>query len=489
MCFFTTNTTLLFIFKKVKKHIANDKKKEYNTVKGSEFMAGKYEIDMCNGSLFPKIIKCALPLMAANLLQLLYNAVDIIVVGRYVGESALAAVGSTSSLISLIVNAFIGFSVGTSVVVAQNIGSKDYDKVSDACHTSVLFSVLTGVFLVVIGTIICRPLLILMGSPENVIDQATLYMKIYFLGMPAFMFTTYGSALMRTVGDTKRPLYYFSISGILNVVLNLIMVLCFNMGVAGVAGATIISQYVSAAFILIALTRNDGYIKIYLSDLRIEKDSLLSIIKKGLPVGLQSIVFGTSNVIIQSSVNSFGSAVMAGSSAAANIEGFLYTAQNTFCHVATSFVGQNFGAKNYKRIDKILLICMSVVFVIGLTLGTLVYIFGNNLLSIYAPGNLEAIFYGMVRIRYIELMYFSCGIMDVFVGTIRGIGSSVTPMITSILGVCGIRILWIFTVFKQNKTLETLFISYPISWVATTLILMVAYLIIRKKYFKKEVLQ
>ena len=449
-------------------------------------MAGKYEIDMCNGSLFPKIIRCALPLMATSLLQLLYNAVDIIVVGRYVGETALAAVGSTSSLINLIVNVFIGFSVGTSIVVAQNIGAKDNKKVSDACHTSVLFSVLAGILLAVIGNIVCRPLLVLMGSPENVIDQATLYMKIYFLGMPAFMLTTYGSALMRTVGDTKRPLYYFSISGILNVVLNLIMVLCFNMGVAGVAIATIISQYVSAVFILMALTRTDGHIKIYLNDLRIVKDSLIAIIKKGLPVGLQSMVFSGSNVIIQSSINSFGSAVMAGSSAASNIEGFLYTAQNTFCHVATSFAGQNFGAKKYKRIDKILMICIGVVFAIGLSFGILIYSFGEELLGIYAPGNPEAISYGLIRMRFILLPYLICGIMEVFVGTIRGIGSSVTPMITSILGVCGIRIMWIFTVFNYHKTLETLFISYPISWAATSLALLVSYFIIRKKYFKKE---
>lgn len=449
-------------------------------------MVGKYEIDMCNGKLFPKIIKCALPLMAANLLQLLYNAVDIIVVGRYVGETALAAVGSTGSLIALIVNVFIGLSVGATVVVAQCIGAKDYDGVSDACHTSILFSVLIGVFLAVIGNIICRPLLILMGSPENVIGQAALYMKIYFLGMPAFMLTTFGSALMRTVGDTKRPLYYFSVSGILNVVLNLIMVLQFNMGVAGVAIATIISQYISAAFILLALMHNDGHIKIYLSDLRIAKKALQGMLKNGVPAGLQSLTFSVSNVLIQSSINSFGSVVMAGSSAASNIEGFLYTAQNTFCHVATSFAGQNFGAKKYKRIDKTLLICLSLVVAIGVTFGTLIYSFGDSLLGIYAPGNLNAIQYGMIRLRYILLPYFICGMMDVFVGTIRGIGSSVTPMITSILGVCGIRIAWILFVFPQNRTLETLFTSYIISWTITMLILMFSYFVLRKKCFKKE---
>lgn len=449
-------------------------------------MAGKYEIDMCNGALLPKIIKCALPLMATNILQLLYNAVDIIVVGRYVGETALAAVGSTSSLINLIVNVFVGLSVGATVVVSQYIGSRDYNKTSDACHTAITVSVIAGIFLAVVGNIICRPLLVLMGSPDNVIDQATLYMKIYFLGMPAFMLTTYGSALMRTVGDTKRPLLYFSISGILNVILNLVLVLQFNMGVAGVAVATIVSQYVSAVFILLALVYSDGYIKIYLKDLRLVKESVFEMITKGLPVGLQSCIFGLSNVIIQSSVNSFGSAVMAGSSAASNIEGFLYTAQNTFCIVATSFAGQNFGAKKHSRIDKTLLYCLGIVLVVGVVFGTLIYTFGEDLLGIYAPGNPEAIGYGMIRFKYILLLYFLCGLMEVIVGTIRGIGLTIVPMLISIVGVCGIRIIWIFTIFAQHRTLETLFVSYPISWTATAIILAFAYLLLRKKYLKKE---
>ena len=277
-------------------------------------MAGKYEIDMCNGKLFSKIIKCALPVMATSVLQLLYNAVDIVVVGRYVGETALAAVGSTSSLINLIVNVFIGISVGASVVVAQSVGARDYNKSSDSCHTAVTLSLILGILLSILGNVLCRPLLVLMGSPENVIDQSTLYMRIYFCGMPAFMLMTYGSALMRTVGDTKRPLLYFSFSGILNVILNLILVLKFNMGVAGVAIATVFSQYVSAEFLLYALTHTDGYIKIYINDLRIVKESLIGMISKGLPAGVQSFIFGMSNVIIQSSINSFGSVVMAGSS-------------------------------------------------------------------------------------------------------------------------------------------------------------------------------
>ncbi len=449
-------------------------------------MAGKYEIDMCNGSLFPKIIKCALPLMATSILQLLYNAVDIIVVGRYVGETALAAVGSTSSLINLIVNVFVGISIGATVIVAQHIGSRDYNKASNACHTAITISLIAGVFLTIVGNMVCKPLLVLMGSPDNVIEQATLYMRIYFLGMPAFMLMTYGSALMRTVGDTKRPLYYFSISGILNVILNLVLVLQFDMGVAGVAIATIFSQYISAVFILLTLMHTDGYIRIFVKDLRIDKNSLTAMVAKGLPAGIQSCIFGLSNVIIQSSVNSFGSVVMAGSSAAANIEGFLYTAQNTFCIVATSFAGQNFGAKNYNRIDKTLLYCLSTVLVIGISLGVLMYSFGETLLGIYAPGNPEAVGYGMIRFRYILIVYFLCGLMEVLTGTIRGMGLSLVPMLISVLGVCGVRIMWIFTVFTKHRTLETLFISYPISWTITGIILAISYIILRKKLFKKE---
>ncbi len=449
-------------------------------------MAGKYEIDMCNGRLFSGIIRCAIPLMLANILQLLYNAVDIIAVGRYVGNEALAAVGSTSSLISLIVNVFVGLSVGATVVVAQFIGSKDFEKVHNACHTAILTSIVLGFFLAILGNVLCRPMLVLMGSPADVIDQSVLYMRIYFLGMPAFMVMTFGSALMRTVGDTKRPLYFFSISGVLNVVLNLIFVIQFKLGVAGVAIATIISQYLSAIFIMAALVNTDGYIRIDIPSLKIDRFSLKEMIKNGLPVGIQSFIFSTSNVIIQSSINSFGSSVMAGSSAAANIEGFVYTALNTFCHVATSFSGQNFGAKKYKRIDKTLLISLSLVILIGATASSIIYMFGENLLGVYAPGNLKAIEYGMIRLKCILLPYFVCGIMEVFVGTIRGMGTSLIPMLTSVLGVCGVRIVWIFTVFAQHRTLETLFISYVISWSATILCLVIAFLILRKKLFKKE---
>jgi len=449
-------------------------------------MAGKYEIDMCNGKLLSKIVKCAIPLMLSNILQLLYNAIDIIVVGRYVGNSALAAVGSTSPLINLIVNIFVGLSVGTTVVVSQHIGSKNFNDTHKSAHTAILTSFILGIFLAVVGNVICRPVLIVMGTPHDVIEQATLYMKIYFLGMPAFMLATFGSALMRTVGDTKRPLYYFSISGVINIILNLIFVLRFNMGVAGVAVATIISQYISAIFIMTALTHTDGYIKIYLSDLRIDKNSLINIIKKGAPVGIQSFIFSSSNVIIQSSINSFGSTVMAGSSAAANIEGFLYTALNTVGLVSTSFAGQNLGAKKYKRIDKTLVISLGLSLGIGILFGSIMYIFGENLLDIYAPNNPEAISYGMIRLKCIVLLYPICGIMEVFVGTIRGMGSSLTPMLTSVLGVCGIRIVWVFTVFASVKTLDSLFMAYPISWTATNIFLVFSYLFLRKKIFKKE---
>ena len=480
--FLKSRKKFIFLNKVVEKNLYRG----YTSLERCDFMAGRYEIDMCNGRLFSKIIRCALPVMAANILQLLYNAVDIIVVGRYVGETALAAVGSTSSLINMIINVFIGISVGASVVVAQSVGAKDYNKSSDSCHTAIAIGLISGVFLMFFGIIACRPLLILMGSPENVIDQATVYMRIYFCGMPAFMLMTYGSALMRTVGDTKRPLFYFSFSGILNVVLNLILVIKFNMGVAGVAIATIFSQYVSALLILYALTHTDGHIQIHLKDLRIVKECLVGMIAKGLPAGIQSFIFGASNVIIQSSINSFGSVVIAGSAAAANLEGFLYTAQNTYSVIATSFAGQNFGAKKYKRIDKTLVYCMLTVFVIGVSISTLIYTFSETLLGVYAPGNIEAISYGITRFRYILLTYFLCGLMEVTTGVIRGIGRSITPMIMSVIGVCGVRIMWVLTVFPKHRNLGSLFISYPISWFVTLFMLIFAYLILRRKLFKKE---
>lgn len=449
-------------------------------------MAGKYEIDMCEGSLFPKILKCALPLIFTNLLQILYNAADVIVVGRYTGETALAAVGSTSPLINIVINMLIGLSVGASIVASQYIGANNREKTSDTVHTSLLIALIGGTLFGILGLFISRPMLQLTGSPHDVIDQATLYMKIYFLGTPGLMVANYGTALLRCVGDTKRPFIYFSISGILNVVLNLIFVINFKMGVAGVAWATIISKYVVAVLIVLTLLKNEGFIYLDLKELKIKKDAFFEVLKKGIPVGLQAMVFSGSNVIIQSSINSFGSVVMAGNAAAANIENFLYTAMNAFCHVTTTFVAQNFGAKKYKRMDKSLLISSGLVILIGVSVSLLIIPFERFLIGIYAPGNEAAINYGVIRFKYIFHIYFLCGLMETATGALRGMGKTVASMIISIVCVVGIRIAWIFTVFKALKTLESLFVSYSLSWVAAIAILLVSYVVIRKKSEKQK---
>ncbi len=449
-------------------------------------MTSKYEINMCEGSLFPKIVRCAVPLIFTNLLQILYNAADVIVVGRYTGETALAAVGSTSPLINVVINMLIGLSVGASIVVSQYIGANNHQKTSDTVHTSLLIALFGGILFGVLGFFLSRPLLSLTGSPHDVIEQATLYMKIYFLGTPGLMVANYGTALLRCVGDTKRPFIYFSISGILNVVLNLIFVINFNMGVAGVAWATIISKYLVAVLIVITLLKNEGFIYLDLKELKIKKDAFIEVLKKGIPVGLQSMVFSGSNVIIQSSINSFGSVVMAGNAAASNIENFLYTAMNAFCHVTTTFVAQNYGAKQHKRMDKTLLISSGLVFLIGAVASISVIPFERFLLGIYAPGNESAISYGILRFKYIFHIYFLCGLMETATGALRGLGKTVVSMIISIVCVVGIRIVWIFTVFATLKTLESLFISYAISWIAAIAILVTSYIVIRKRIAQKE---
>ncbi len=449
-------------------------------------MASKYEMDMTKGPLLSKIVKYAIPMMLTSILQLLYNAVDIIVVGRYVGSTALAAVGSTSSLINLIVNAFVGLSVGASVILAQQIGAGNRKEAFQTVHTAMTTAAIVGIFLAVFGFFACRPLLTLMGSPADVIDQSTLYMKIYFLGMPAFIIYTFGSAVMRTVGDTKRPLIFLSISGLVNVLLNLIFVLIFHMGVEGVAIATIVSQYMSAVFVVFSLLHSDGICKLLLKELKICGKTLLSMIKVGVPVAVQSCVFSLSNVLIQSSVNSFGSTAVAGNAAAANIEGFLYVAMNAFGQSATTFSGQNYGAKEYKRITKILLYCASISFAIGAIFGPLMYFFGEPLLKIYSPDNLEAISFGHTRLRYIALVYGVCGLMDSLSGTIRGTGSTFMPMLVSILGVCGIRIVWVLTVFPMIHTLECLYVSYLLSWSFTAVLHAICYFAVTKRKFKKE---
>ncbi len=429
----------------------------------------KYEIDMCSGALLPKILLFTLPLMLSGILQLLFNAADIVVVGRFAGNEALAAVGSCGSLINLIVNVFIGLSVGANVMVARFYGAGQKKELEEMIHTAIATALVSGVILIFLGVVVARPALTLMATPEDVIEHSVLYMRIYFVGMPVMMLYNFGSAILRAVGDTKRPLYYLLLAGVINVVLNLIFVVCFHMGVAGVACATVISQVISALLVLRCLIKYDGELKLNLKKLRIVPDKLLKMIRIGLPAGVQGAFFSISNMLIQSSINSFGSTVMAGNTAAGNIEGFVYTAMNALHQTAISFAGQNFGAKKYKRIAKVVMICELCVLVIGLIMGNLVYIFGEIFLQLYSSDS-EVIRYGMLRMSIICTTYCLCGMMDVMVGALRGIGRSVLPMLVTLSGVCVFRVVWIFTYFVAHRSLEVLYVSYPISWAVTFMV-------------------
>ncbi len=445
-------------------------------------MEKKYEIDMCHGPLLKQIIIFSVPLILSGMLQLLFNAADIIVVGRFSGSESLAAVGSTSSLINLLVNLFIGVSIGANVLFGRYCGAGDDKNASETVHTAIYTAIYAGIIMIFIGLIFSKPLLELMGTPNDVIELATLYMRIYFIGMPGFMIYNFGSALLRTVGDTKRPLYFLTISGIVNIVLNLIFVIIFKLGVAGVATATIISESLSAFFIVRCLLKSEGVLKLEKEKLKFHNDKLIKMLKIGLPAGLQGVIFNISNVLIQSSVNSFGSTVIAGNTAACNIEGFVYTSMNAIYQTSLSFTSQNMGAKQYHRVDEILIKCLCMVTAVGFILGYGAYLLGNQLLGIYSSQP-EVIRAGLVRLSLVSAPYFLCGIMDVIVGSLRGMGYSIMPMIVSLIGACAFRVVWIFTIFKMHHSLFILYLSYPISWIITFGVHALCYLCVRKKTF------
>ena len=446
-------------------------------------MKRSFEIDMCNGPLLWKILLFSVPLMLSGILQLLFNAADIVVVGQFAGNEAMAAVGSTGSLNNLIVNVFMGLSIGTSIMVARYYGAQNWKGVHDVVHTSILVSVISGIFLIFLGELLARPLLELMGTPDNVLDQAVLYMRIIFAGMPALMLYDFGAAVLRAVGDTKRPLIFLLIAGVINAALNLFFVLVFHMGVDGVALATIISQYISAVLVVICLMRSDGYYRLVLRELRISKEKLFQIIRVGLPAGIQGAVFSISNVLIQSSVNSFGYIAVAGNTAASNLEGFVYTSMNALYQASLSFTSQNVGARKIHRIVPVLLRCQAVVVAVGAGMGILVVAFGNTLLSIYSSDP-AVIAYGLQRLQVICLTYFLCGMMDVACGSIRGMGYSMVPTVVSLAGACGLRILWIFTVFLFRRTLFVLYLSYPVSWMVTIAAHLICFLVFFRRLKK-----
>ena len=445
----------------------------------------KYEMDMCSGSILGKILLFALPLMFSSILQLLFNAADIIVVGRYAGDNSLAAVGSTSSLINLLTNFFLGLSVGANVLVARYCGAKKDDEVSQTVHTAMLLSIYSGIILTFIGCIGAKQILIWMQTPEDVLPLAALYLRIYFAGITATMLYNFGSAILRAIGDTKRPLYYLTTAGVINVLLNLFFVSVCKMDVAGVALATVISQCISAMLIVRCMMKEEGSIHLELSMLHVDGDKFKRILQIGLPASFQGMVFSFSNVIIQSSVNSFGAITVAGNSAAANIEGFVYVSMNAFHQAAISFTGQNIGAAKYERVNRILYIAEGCVLVVGLLLGNLAVLFGRSLLALYTNSSavIEA---GMIRMRFICTVYALCGMMDVIVGSLRGMGYAVMPMIVSLIGACGLRLIWIFTFFRMETfhTQASLYLTYPVSWLITFLAHVVCFVIVRRKLAK-----
>lgn len=448
-------------------------------------MNRKYEMDMCSGPILGKILIFSLPLMLSGILQLLFNAADVIVVGRYAGSQSLAAVGSTGALTNLLINIFIGLSVGVNVLVAQYYGAKKEKDVSETIHTAISISLISGLFLVIVGQLAAEPLLKLMGTPDDVIRKSTIYIKVYFAGMPVIMLYNFGSAILRAVGDTKRPLYFLMVAGVVNVVLNLIFVVLFNMDVAGVALATVLSQVISAGLVLRCLMKSEGCLKFSMKNMRICSSKLKRIVKVGLPAGVQGAIFSISNVLIQSSVNSFGSIAMAGNTTSQNIEGFIYTAMNSIYQTNLSFTSQNYGGRKYARINRILLTCIGVVTVIGLVLGLSAFGLGERLVGIYSSDP-EVIQYGVRRLAIFGITYFTCGIMDTLVGSIRGLGYSVLPMCVSLAGACGFRVLWIYTVFQWSHSLTTLYLSYPASWIITATAHLICFLVIRKKFPKED---
>lgn len=445
----------------------------------------RYEIDMCNGTIMDKLISFSLPLMLSGILQLLFNAVDIIVVGHFGADSStsLAAVGSTTALINLFTTLFIGVSLGSNVLAARYFAAGRNQEMSETVHTSILFALISGIVMAMVGFFCARGALLLMDTPDNVIDLAALYMKIYFLGMPAFMLYNFGAAILRAVGDTKRPLLFLIISGVTNAILNLILVIVFHLDVAGVAIATVISQVISCVLVLLCLIRTESSYQLRFSKLSIRWAYLSQIFQVGIPAGIQSTVITFSNVLLQSSVNSFGSTAMAGYTAANNIFGFLYAAVNAVSQACMSFTSQNYGVGKKKRMDRVLFNCLILSVTVALALGVGAYAGGNTLLRIYTSDE-AVIACGMEILLYTTVTYFLCGIMDLIPGAMRGMGRSAVPMILSIIGTVGTRIVWIYLIFPSHRSLAVLFISYPASWMITILLQATCYYFVRKTVYR-----
>ena len=443
----------------------------------------KYEIDMCNGTIMDKLISFALPLMISGMLQLMFNAVDIIVVGRFTGSQALAAVGSTTALICTFTNLFICVSLGANVLAARFYASGKTKEMSETVHTAILLALISGIAMSIIGILCARESLVLIATPDDIIGQAALYLRIYFLGMPFFMLYNYGAAILRAVGDTKRPLMYLIAAGTANAVLDLILVIIFKMGVAGVAIGTITSQFISCVLVIRCLCKTNAIYKLYISKLRIKKYYLIQILKVGLPAGIQSTVINFSNVLLQSSVNSFGEIAMAGYTAANNILGFLYVSVNSVTQACMSFTSQNYGVRKFKRMDKVLANCAILSIIVSVVIGGGSYLLGHQILGIYTKQE-DVIQCGMEILSISTIPYFLCGLMDMIPGSMRGVGYSAVPMILSIIGTVGTRLVWIYGVFPEHRSLYVLFMSYPVSWGLTIVMQAICLVFVRRKIRK-----
>lgn len=445
----------------------------------------RFEIDMCNGSIMDKLISFSLPLMVSGILQLAFNAVDIIVVGRFSGSQALAAVGSTTALINVFTNLFIGISLGANVLAARFYAAGKDREMSETVHTSITLALISGITMAVIGVLLAKWALEIMGTPDDVIGQSALYMRIYFMGMPFFMLYNYGAAILRAIGDTKRPLIFLIISGIANAALNMTLVILFHMGVAGVAIGTIISQLISCVLVLTCLYWSEGSYQLRFSKLKINGAYMEQIFQVGVPAGIQSTVINLSNALLQSSVNSFGSIAMAGYTAANNILGFLYMSVNSITQACMSFTSQNYGVGKLKRMDKVLRDCAILSISIAAVLGGLAYSFGPQILTVYTSDP-KVINCGMEILAYTSITYFLCGIMDLFPGALRGMGYSAVPMVLSVIGTVGTRIVWVFGIFPNHRSLSVLFVSYPVSWIITIVLQVVCFYFVRKRVHQKE---
>ncbi len=451
-------------------------------------VTAKKSMDLCSGPFLKKILLYTLPIIATGLLQLLFNAADLVVVGQFAGSEAVGAVGATGSLINLLVNLFMGLSVGAGVCVAQAIGARNDGAIHQTVHTAIPAALIGGVILTVVGIVFSPQMLKLMDTPAEIIDLSSLYLRIYFAGIIPMLLYNFGASILRAAGDTRSPLIFLSIAGVVNVLLNLVFVTVFRMSVAGVALATTISQTMSCVLVVRALMRRPDACRLVFAKLRIYPSTLAKIVRIGLPAGIQGSLFSISNVLIQSSINSFGTLAVSGSTAASNIEGFVYVGMNSFHQTAMNFTGQNMGAGRYENLGKIMRICLLCVLIVGVTLGGLCYLFAEPLLSIYLTDEPAAIVHGITRMSYVCVVYFLCGLMDVMSGVLRGMGSSVAPMLVTVIGVCGMRLAWIYSVFQMEQfhTLDCLFLSYPISWLLTFAALLCCFFAVRRRLRKRH---